>query len=178
MIRINETYYLSAYTLDDVERLSTVISDPEIARNTLTIPYPYSLDEAKKWLTELETRKQAGGAQCLWAIRNDKHQVCGAINRHQKYRPNSHKDEIGYWLMRPLWGQGLMTKVVNIFSQYCFDNFDLARLEAPVFDFNKGSARVLEKSGYQLEGVIRKAIRKDGVFYDSLLYAKIADQDE
>ena len=55
-----------------------------------------------------------------------------------------------------------------------FSNTDIVRLYAPVFSPNKASMRVLEKCGYQLEGVLRKAIYKNGVYLDEHFYAKIS----
>ncbi|MGB0369373.1 MAG: GNAT family N-acetyltransferase [Flavobacteriales bacterium] len=178
MIKIDEEYTLTEFELTDTHRLAYAIGDEEIAKNTLTIPHPYRIEDAEWWLTERGIRKNAGMPQTNWAIRNSKGEVCGGIAIHHKYGPKSHKDEIGYWLMRPLWGQGLMTKVVSKLSDYCFQELGLIRLEAPIFEHNKGSARVLEKSGYQLEGKFRKAYRKKGVFYNSHFYAKIAEQSD
>jgi RimJ/RimL family protein N-acetyltransferase len=51
----------------------------------------------------------------------------------------------------------------------------LIRITANVFAFNLGSARVLEKSGFQLEGFLRKHYKKDGKIFDGKLYAKIRE---
>lgn len=173
MIRIDNGYYLDEYRMEDKHRLCETINDEEIAKNTLAVPYPYTLKDAEWWLTELGIRKDSDQPQKNWTIRNKKGLVCGGIGLHFKYGSRSHKDEIGYWLMRDLWRQGLMTKVVKTFSDYCFTDLSLVRLEAPIFEFNIGSARVLEKSGYEREGTLRKAYLKKGVYYDSILYSKI-----
>jgi RimJ/RimL family protein N-acetyltransferase len=47
------------------------------------------------------------------------------------------------------------------------------RLEAPVFAWNPPSMRVLEKCGWQREGVLRAAVIKDGQIVDQVLYALI-----
>jgi RimJ/RimL family protein N-acetyltransferase len=38
---------------------------------------------------------------------------------------------------------------------------------------NKASARVLEKAGYKLEGILKKNKCVDGEFLDDFLYAKV-----
>jgi len=174
MITINQKFYLDKPVSDDAERLADTINDVEIARNTLTIPFPYSIEDAKWWLSRCEEQHKPDLPQRNWAIRNAEGLLCGNISRHFKYGMNSHKDEIGYWLTRSLWGQGLMTEVIGTFADYSFQDEKLKRLEAPIFEFNKGSARVLEKNGFELEGRLRKAYFKDGTYYDSLLYAKVA----
>lgn len=176
MIRIDHNFYLSSYNLDDASRLAETINDFEISKNTLTIPFPYELKDAEWFLQYCETHKQSNQPIKNWALRNKHGQVCGSIARHYKYGSNSHKDEIGYWLMRPLWGQGLMTKVVRAFSNHCFESEGLTRLEAPIFDHNKASGKVLEKAGFTLEGRLAKAYLKDDVFLDGLLYAKTCDR--
>ena len=84
-----------------------------------------------------------------------------------------HCAEIGYWLARPFWGQGIMTEVVRALCGFAFAEWKLVRITAHVFDFNAASARVLEKNGFSLEGLLRKHHRKAGRFLDSRLYALV-----
>ena len=51
--------------------------------------------------------------------------------------------------------------------------FELVRLEAPVFEWNPASMRVLEKCGFSREGVSRRSIFKDGQIIDAVVYAKV-----
>jgi len=62
---------------------------------------------------------------------------------------------------------------VPAFTDYCFANFELHRIYAEPYANNSASARVLEKTGFALEGRLRKNVVKDGKILDSLLYAKI-----
>ena len=80
-----------------------------------------------------------------------------------------------YWLAKPFWGRGIMTEAATKVSAVAFAELGLIRLTAHVFDFNVGSARVLEKSGFQLKGRLRRHYRKDGKTFDGLLYAKLKD---
>ena len=59
-------------------------------------------------------------------------------------------------------------------TEYVFTKTNIVRLYAPVFSPNKASMRVLEKCGYQLEGILKKAIFKNDVFLDEHLYAKVS----
>ena len=58
-------------------------------------------------------------------------------------------------------------------ASYAFSSLPLARLEAPVFAWNPASMRVLEKSGFAKEGVLRQSVFKDGELIDSVLYARL-----
>ena len=64
---------------------------------------------------------------------------------------------------------------MSAFSDYAFANFDLVRLFAIVFEWNPASARVLEKTGFTLEGRMRKSAAKDGHTIDEFLYALVRE---
>jgi len=81
--------------------------------------------------------------------------------------------EMGYWLAEPLWGRGLTTRAVAAASDWAFDNYKVVRIFATVFSHNVASARVLEKSGFVREGVLRHSAVKKGVILDQILYAKV-----
>jgi RimJ/RimL family protein N-acetyltransferase len=61
---------------------------------------------------------------------------------------------------------------VTAVTDFCFENFPLRRISAEVFANNPGSARVLEKAGFSLEGCLKNNVLKDGKLLDSLLYAR------
>ncbi len=81
--------------------------------------------------------------------------------------------ELGYWLDEKYWGMGIMTGAVKLFTEYYFDNYDVVRLYAITFADNVGSCRVLEKAGYQLEGIMRKSAYKMGEYHDCAMYAVV-----
>jgi len=81
--------------------------------------------------------------------------------------------ELGYWLAEPFWGNGIMTDAVRALSEYAFKELGIQRIFAEPYTTNAASARVLEKSGFSLEGVIRAAVFKDGRMLDQYLYAKL-----
>jgi RimJ/RimL family protein N-acetyltransferase len=66
-----------------------------------------------------------------------------------------------------------MTKVVRALCEHAFAEWNLVRITAHVFPFNNASAKVLEKNGFLLEGVLRKHHWKAGNFLDAKLYALV-----
>ena len=74
--------------------------------------------------------------------------------------------EIGYWIVVPYWGQGLIPEAVREMMRYGFDDLNLEKLWCGYFDGNTKSKRVQEKCGFRyrhtkenvpcaLEGVLR-----------------------
>ncbi len=47
-----------------------------------------------------------------------------------------------------------------------------------VFANNPASARVLEKAGFTFEGRLRRSVIKDGQILDSLVYARLREEEE
>lgn len=81
--------------------------------------------------------------------------------------------EIGYWVARSYWGKGIGSEALQKFTDLLFESTDFIRLNASVFEGNFGSAKVLQKCSYKLEAVLEKAIYKNGVVFNEMLYSKI-----
>ncbi|MFA7375818.1 MAG: GNAT family protein, partial [Methanothrix soehngenii] len=62
---------------------------------------------------------------------------------------------------------------VRALSEYAFRELELLRIFAEPYTTNAASARVLENSGFTLEGVIRASVFKEGRILDQNLYAKL-----
>jgi RimJ/RimL family protein N-acetyltransferase len=151
------------------------LREKEITDRTLSMPYPYTETDADWWIDHVAEETKAHGHSLNWAIRREDGYLIGGIG-HPAFEPGTtHRAEIGYWLAKPWWGQGIMTDAVRKVSAFSFRQFGLVRLTAHVFDFNAASARVLEKAGFQLEGRLRLHYKKDGRLLDGLLYAKLAE---
>lgn len=93
--------------------------------------------------------------------------LVGLILQKDVYRNSA---EIGYWIGEPFWGQGIATQAVGLLARHAFEKLSLVRLYAGVFEFNVGSMRVLEKNGFQKEGVSKKAVFKNGEFWNEHRY--------
>jgi RimJ/RimL family protein N-acetyltransferase len=83
--------------------------------------------------------------------------------------------EVGFWLGEVCWGRGIMTQAVRAFSEFALNRPGCVRLYASVLEWNPASMRVLEKSGYQREGRMRRSAVKDGRIVDRILYARVRD---
>jgi RimJ/RimL family protein N-acetyltransferase len=106
--------------------------------------------------------------------RSEKTTVIGGVGFKDFTISKSHRAEIGYWLAKPYWGRGIMTAVVKKACEFAFSEWKLVKISAEVFAFNPGSARVLEKCGFEQEGYLKKQHKKDGQWIDVKLYALLA----
>nr|GME04243.1 putative N-acetyltransferase P20 [Ipomoea batatas]GME17385.1 putative N-acetyltransferase P20 [Ipomoea batatas] len=83
--------------------------------------------------------------------------VIGAISVTPRSGNDSCRGELGYVLTHKYWGKGIATRAVKMVASAIFSEWPhMERLEGLVDVDNKGSQRVLEKSGFLREGVLRK----------------------
>jgi RimJ/RimL family protein N-acetyltransferase len=133
-------------------------------------PHPYTLEHAQGWVA----MASAAEPETQFAIEVNG-EAAGGIGLFLQQDVERYSAEIGYWLGEQYWGRGIATAAVRRFTEYAFETFGLCRIYASVFAWNEASARVLEKSGYELEGRLRQASVKDGRVVDGLLYATVRE---
>jgi [ribosomal protein S5]-alanine N-acetyltransferase len=133
-------------------------------------PHPYTLPDAEIWVE----RASAAVPETQFAI-EVAGEAIGGVGLFLQEDVERFSAEIGYWLGEAYWGRGVATAVVQRFTEYAFEAFDLCRIYANVFAWNPASARVLEKAGYQLEGRLRQSAVKEGRVVDGLLYATVRE---
>lgn len=156
---------------EDRASLLGLANNRAIWRNlTHRFPHPYTDADADFWFALLART----AAPPHWAIDVDGDAV-GGIGIDIGAGVFAKSARFGYWLGQPFWGCGLMTAAVRATTAHIFTHYDLLRLEAPVFEWNPASMRVLEKSGFVREGVLRQSICKDGQIIDAVLYARLRD---
>lgn len=78
-------------------------------------------------------------------------ELMGAIG----LRGESHRPELGYVLARRYWGQGFMAEAVTAVVDWAFTEPSVSRVGALCDVDNQRSARLLEKAGFEREGVLR-----------------------
>ncbi|MDR1346276.1 MAG: GNAT family N-acetyltransferase, partial [Bacteroidales bacterium] len=85
--------------------------------------------------------------------------------------------EMGYWLGEKYWSKGIMTEVIKEMVCYVFLHFpELKKIYATSFGFNIASQRVLQKAGFECEGVLKQAAIKNGKVIDLHYYSMLKSQ--
>jgi ribosomal-protein-alanine N-acetyltransferase len=172
-IVVTDQVHLSEFHSSDKNALVEHLNDRDIHDRMLRIPFPYTQADADDWLALVAKATKEQGRPVLWAIRTGHDALIGGCGFDGLQVGKSHRGEVAYWLARPFWGRGIMTAVVQRLCRHAFEEFGLVRITAHVFSHNPASARVLEKSGFQEEGYLRKHFLKDGEFIDARLFALV-----
>ena len=133
-------------------------------------PHPYTLMDAESYIGVVAGRAE----QFSFGIVIDGHAV-GSISLIPGADIARRTAELGYWLGRPYWGRGVMTNAVGAVTNYAFDVLKLTRVFAVPFGHNTASCRVLERTGYAKEALMRRSAVKAGEVLDQVLYARTDD---
>ncbi len=70
--------------------------------------------------------------------------------------------------------QGVATEASMMFTYYCFNKLNLHRVCTSVTESNIASIKVLEKSGYQKEGVMKEHMMIGGKARDVMMYGAVS----
>jgi ribosomal-protein-alanine N-acetyltransferase len=144
---------LRALRSDDLDDLYAYASDPQIDRFTPWTHY-LSLEEARADLDDFLAEYERDGLGA-WGIEHRADRRLIGIATFSPPHRHHRRVELGYTIARAYWGQGYATEAVQALLQFGFEQMDLVRIEAVVLPDHAASARVLEKAGMALEGLLR-----------------------
>ncbi|PRQ24533.1 putative ribosomal-protein-alanine N-acetyltransferase [Rosa chinensis] len=156
---------LRPFRLSDVEDLMTYAGDEQVTQHlrwkTLT-----TKEEALTFLKDVCIPHPWRRSICI-----DDHSI-GFISVFPWSGDESHKADIGYAISPKYWGQGIASEAVKTAVPQVFKDFPhLLRLQAFANSKNKASQRVLEKAGFQKEGLLRKYGCLKGEIIDLVVYS-------
>ena len=138
------------------------------------LPTPYTEADARDYIAFAQT---AGEGAYAFAIAEDGVAV-GSIQLTRQQNIHRRTAELGYYVVRRRWGAGICTEAVRQICRFAFENTDVLRIFAEPFAENAASCRVLEKAGFQLEGVLRRNAVKNGQVRDMRLYSLVREDLE
>ena len=159
------------WKLSDAKDLAIALSNRKVQDNLRDgLPYPYTIDAAKEYIYSMIHCDKTKTFPFAIAVKN---QVIGSIGVFRCENIHFRTAEMGYYIGESYWGQGFGTSAVEQVCNYIFTNTDIIRIFAEPFACNAASCRVLEKAGFQLEGILQKNAVKNGQIIDMKMYAKI-----
>lgn len=153
---------------EDIPAMVKYANNRTIADNTLTLPYPYTVDDAVNWIS-FSIQGYRSGERYIFAIElKESHEFIGAIGLHVKQEHN--KAEIGFWLGEPFWNRGIMSEALRAVLDYGFNTLHFNKLFATHFLENTASGKVLQKAGMIQEAVLKDEYRIKGKYRSVVQY--------
>jgi [ribosomal protein S5]-alanine N-acetyltransferase len=107
----------------------------------------------------------------VWGIELIQESKLIGVLRIYDYSIKDKRAEISYILNPNYSGEGYMTEAIELLFGYAFNKLTLNRIQAKCSVFNKGSEKVMKKTGMLFEGLMREYSYIKGEFHDELLYS-------
>lgn len=164
--------FLREWKLEDAVDLAEMLNNKNILDNLRDgLPYPYTQKDAEEYISSMLSADKT--KTFAFAI-TYKDKVVGSIGVFRCDNIHYRTAEMGYYIGEPYWGKGLGTSAVKQVCGFVFEHTDIIRIFAEPFAYNTASCRVLEKAGFQFEGLLRKNAVKNGKVLDMKLYALVS----
>ncbi len=162
-------FTLRKWAGEDAPALVKYASNKQIADNLRDgFPYPYTINDAWAFLQAMMSADEAKSFCRAIDVDGEAVGSVGIFFKDNVYRKSA---EIGYWLGEPFWGKGIATAAIRLMCSEAFKQSDIVRIFAEPYAYNAASRRALTKAGFELEGVLRQSVYKNGVIFDSCIYA-------
>lgn len=161
------------WRIEDANDLAEMLNNKNILNNLRDgLPYPYTKKDAEEYITAMLNSDQT--KTFAFAITVDD-KVVGSIGGFRCDNIHYRTAEMGYYIGESYWGKGLGTSAVKQICSYIFEHTDIIRIFAEPFAYNTASCRVLEKAGFQFEGLLRNNAVKNGKVLDMKMYSLIRE---
>lgn len=159
---------LRPFAQDDADALYALQSNPRVLRYWDAPPWTEPARAQAFLAACLQMQEEGSGARFALETLADNAFIgwCSMFRWNREYRSLG----IGYCLDEPAWSQGYATEAVHAMLQWAFGALDLNRVEAELDTRNAASARVLEKLGFEREGLRREDCIVSGEVSDSWIY--------
>src|SRR5690606_3107957 len=167
---IKEDIILRAIEQDDMQLLKELINDPEVEKMVVGWSFPVSTNQQINWINSLSNDRNnirfiidirnVGAVGVVSLTRIDFKNGTATINIKLKKEDKIRNKGIGY-------------KAIAMLIDYAFNQLNLNCLVANILNYNTASQKLFEKSGFELEGTLRKRVFKNGAHQDLLSYSLI-----
>jgi RimJ/RimL family protein N-acetyltransferase len=157
---------------DDIETVAPAFLDPAVGGEA-GLP-PVDADTLRVLLRDQLPAMRERGLMAAYVIEDTRDgSLLGGTNFHH-LDPMRDTVEVGYWLFVEARGRGVATRIVAAMVEHALEN-GICRVEAHVRPENRPSERVLERLGFEREGIKRRYLHHEGRRVDATLWAFVAD---
>ncbi|WP_233498617.1 GNAT family N-acetyltransferase [Blastococcus sp. TF02A-26] len=101
--------------------------------------------------------------------------LAGQVTLDNVVRGAMRSGNIGYWIDRSVSGRGVASLAVALVCDHAFGPVGLHRVQADIRPENGPSQRLVERLGFQREGLFRRYLDIDGDWRDHYTYALLAE---
>jgi RimJ/RimL family protein N-acetyltransferase len=137
----------------DAPAIANACSHASVVRFLVSLPSPYTEDDARSWLASQEASRLAGTSLEMAVADAATDGMLGSLATRLNQRTLT--ANIGYWLALEAQGHGYMTTAVRLMCDWLFETVGVGRIELTTDPENYASQRVAQRCGFQQEGRLR-----------------------
>lgn len=143
MILETKRLILRPWCEDDAEDLYKYASDPEVGPPAGWPPHA-SVENSREIIRNVLSAPETY-AVCL----KEDGKAIGSIGLHRNDLAEDEDEyELGYWIGKTFWGQGLIPEAAREVLRYAFEELGMNRIWCGYYDGNAKSRRVQDKLGF------------------------------
>ncbi len=152
---------------EDAEAVFRILSDAEVVR--YYDPLMTHLEQAQRSIERHRARFE-NNEGIRWGITiKDEDTIVGNCGFFRD--KDNFSAALSYVLAKSSWNKGFMTEALEAIVAFGFEHYQLHRIEAHVARPNLASVRVLQKLGFQEEGLLRESLFENNRFHDEKVFA-------
>ena len=166
---MENSIFLRGFEIEDSLLINKWRNDPKIQKLVSTSFKYVSLEIEREWVKSkmIDNRHDIYLAICL----KENGQMIGYVSVNDINHLNR-TAEGGGIVIDPLHQDGLVRHEVGLLvRELVFDHLNINRYEGKCLAEHITSRIIMEATGYKLEGILRKAIYKDGRYHDQCVYS-------
>ncbi|KYH29616.1 MULTISPECIES: GNAT family N-acetyltransferase [Clostridium] len=163
-----EKVCLRAYREEDIARATELVNDKELKKFLVNgIPFPMTQWEEEEWIRSQKGNENGEYNFAIEDIKTGKY--IGGCGIH-KVNWLSRVATVGIMIGdKNYWGKGYGTDAMKVLMKFIFEDMNMNKIRLSVFSFNERAKRCYEKCGFQVEGILKKEIFKEGKYYDEII---------
>ena len=168
MILETERLILRPWSEDDAEVLYRYASDPDVGPNAGWSPH-VSVEDSREVIHTILSAPETY-AVVPKALGHAAGSIGLMIGEESGHGRSEADGEIGYWIAKPLWGQGLIPEAARAIMCRAFVDLGLERLWCSYYEGNERSRRVQEKCGFVYDHTVEDLpCRIEGVTHTGIV---------
>lgn len=156
----------------DAAALFTIRSDETVMKYINRLPWT-SIDQAHEKIAQSIAAMQSNEFLMLGITTLDGGDLIGTCLLFH-FDLQCKRAEVGYEMRPDTWGRGYMNEALKVLLSFGFKALSLNRIEADIDPLNAGSAKTLERLGFQREGLLRERWILNDKKSDSAIYGLLA----
>jgi RimJ/RimL family protein N-acetyltransferase len=141
---------------DDADFLRDLVINPDVRSTIGRSPRPVNLQEQNNWIEDIS--ENTDEAHFLIEHEGEKAGTVSINGLESDYR----RGEFGVSVHPDYQGKGVGTKAVQLILRYAFQAQNMHKVRGGYLENNPASERIMEKAGFQEEGVERDYRYIDG----------------